>query len=150
MGSLLKPIRLPRVVLGCVGIPHVKFLNYHLIGRVISKSPQLPNQKFLSFLTKMEWVVTQISLKSSGFSPRCFIFEFFNIFFSVKATTAVNCPWRGVCGHFIRLLPVSVTKPLYTLHSSKCFEISEIPDLALEEDKHYLLLHLDFIWRKKF
>ena len=58
-------------------------------------------------------------------------------------------PWHKSNVHAV--VSVVWLSHCYTpVHSCKCFQISKIPDLALEEDIHYLLLHLDFILRKKF
>ena len=127
MGSLLRLIRLSGVVLGCGGIPHVRFLYYHLIGRVIRKSPALSKTKISLLFIQ---VVTPISPKSSGLSPRCFIFEFFNLFFSIKAMTPARCLLRGAVLWVLYYI-LSCHPP--ALHSSKCSEISEISDLAHEE-----------------
>ena len=75
-------------------------------------------------------VVTPISPKSSGLSPRCFIFEFFNLFFSIKAMTPSRCLLRGAVVWVLYYI-LSCHPP--ALHSSKCSEISEISDLAHEE-----------------
>ena len=109
MGSLLRLIRLSGVVLGCGGIPHVRFLYYHLIGRVIRKSPALSKPKFPSFLSKLSLQSPQNLL--------AFLQDvlFLNSLISFSQSKPwhhpdVSCvvPWSEFC-----IISCHVTHPLY-------------------------------------
>ena len=153
MGSLLRPIRHSRVVLGCLGIPHVRFVNYHLIGRVISKSPELPKPNFLSFFwSKMEWVVTQSQWNLLAFLQDVLFKNSLISFSKSKPWHPLQCPWRGVCGLTLLVCSLSPT-PLYILvnvlryqryqtwHSRRTYIIYYTPFRFHLEEKC-----LNFIW----